>query len=141
MQRNMSKKLRIKLIKRRNKCLIIVNKEKRKKCLIRYNFRLYFNIIKGSLISDIVKGNIGLVVENKDRLCRFGFELFETFCRFFGTKIVIINELNDKSYEQELTDDFYHSLFFDEELFSQKKTKQIKKAIRECRHLRYQFII
>ena len=58
------------------------------------------------LLSDIVKGNIGsVVVENKDRLCRFGFDLFEKFCGFFGTKIIVASETENKTYEQELTED------------------------------------
>lgn len=58
------------------------------------------------LIEDIVKGNIELIViENKDRLCRFGFDLFEQFCKFYKTKILVVNAISDKSYEQELTED------------------------------------
>lgn len=58
------------------------------------------------LIELIVKGSVELIViENKDRLCRFGFELFEAFCKFYKTKILIVNKLSDKSYEQELTED------------------------------------
>lgn len=60
----------------------------------------------GELIQMIVKGQVELVViENKDRLCRFGFDLFEEFCKFYKTKILVVNDLSDKSYEQELTED------------------------------------
>ena len=58
------------------------------------------------LIQEVVKGNIGtIVIENKDRLCRFGFELFLTFCKFYNTTIVVANDITDKSYEEELTED------------------------------------
>lgn len=58
------------------------------------------------LIEKIVKGKVELVViENKDRLCRFGFELFESFCKYFKTKILVVNDLSEKTYEQELTED------------------------------------
>lgn len=58
------------------------------------------------LIEKIVKGNIELIIiENKDRLCRFGFELFESFCKYFKTKILVVNDLSEKTYEQELTED------------------------------------
>lgn len=42
-------------------------------------------------------------MENKDRLSRFGFNLFESFCSYFGTKIIISNDISEKYYEQELT--------------------------------------
>lgn len=58
------------------------------------------------LIQMIVKSEVELiVVENKDRLCRFGFELFEQFCKYYKTKILVVNDLSEKSYEQELTED------------------------------------
>ena len=58
------------------------------------------------LIRLIVKGQVELIIiENKDRLCRFGFELFEQFCKYYKTKILIVNDLSEKTYEQELTED------------------------------------
>ena len=58
------------------------------------------------LIRLIVKGQVELIViENKDRLCRFGFELFQQFCKYYKTKILIVNDLSEKTYEQELTED------------------------------------
>lgn len=58
------------------------------------------------LIQLVVKGDVEtIVVENKDRLCRFGFELFERFCKYFKTKVLVVNDLTEKSYEQELTED------------------------------------
>lgn len=59
------------------------------------------------LCQEIIKGNVKIVVvENKDRLARFGFEMFEKFFKYFGTSILVLNndEFN-KSYEQELTKD------------------------------------
>lgn len=47
-----------------------------------------------------------LVIENKDRLVRFGFEMLEKFFKYFGTKVLVLNDsIENKSYEQELTDD------------------------------------
>ena len=46
-----------------------------------------------------------MVVENKDRLCRFGFELLEKLCSFYGTKILVANNLTEKNFEEELTED------------------------------------
>lgn len=47
-----------------------------------------------------------LVVENKDRLARFGFDMLEKFFSYFGCKVLVLNDsVENKSYEQELTDD------------------------------------
>lgn len=58
------------------------------------------------MLSEIISGKIDtLVVENKDRLCRFGFELLEKLCSFYGTKILVANNLTEKNFEEELTED------------------------------------
>lgn len=46
-----------------------------------------------------------IVVLYKDRLVRFGFELIETIANMFNVDIEIVNQTN-KSYEEELTEDF-----------------------------------
>lgn len=55
----------------------------------------------------IIKGEISLlVIENRDRLTRFGFDLIESFFKYFGTKILVLNdEISNKDYEKELTED------------------------------------
>lgn len=47
-----------------------------------------------------------VIIEHKDRLVRFGFELVKLLFEKYGTNIIIISddEVN-KTYEQELTDD------------------------------------
>ena len=56
---------------------------------------------------EIIKVNVELlVIENKDRLLRFGYEIFEDSFKYFGTKILVLNDtLENKTYEQELTED------------------------------------
>jgi len=46
-----------------------------------------------------------IIIENKDRLARFGFELLEEMCKLHGTNILVMSDANNKTYEQELTDD------------------------------------
>lgn len=55
----------------------------------------------------IFKGEVDtLVIENKDRLTRFGFDIFEKFFKYFGTDILVLNDrIENKTYEQELTED------------------------------------
>ena len=46
-----------------------------------------------------------VIVENKDRLVRFGFNLLKEVFKLHGTEIVVMSDIPNKSYEQELTDD------------------------------------
>lgn len=46
-----------------------------------------------------------VIVENKDRLVRFGFELIKMLFEKYGTNIIVLSEEPNKTYEQELTDD------------------------------------
>jgi putative resolvase len=59
------------------------------------------------MLNSIIKGKVEcVIIENKDRLARFGFDLLEQLFKLYGTKIIIANdEISNKTYEQELTDD------------------------------------
>ena len=47
-----------------------------------------------------------VIIEHKDRLVRFGFELVKLLFEKYGTNIIIISDdETNKTYEQELTDD------------------------------------
>ena len=84
------------------------------------------------LIRLIVKGQVELIIiENKDRLCRFGFELFEQFCKYYKTKILIVNDLSEKIYEQELTEDLISIIhYFSMKSYShRRKLNKLQKQI------------
>lgn len=86
------------------------------------------------LLNEVVKGNIeNIIVENKDRLCRFGFNLFQTFCKYHGAKIIVTSEVENKSYEQELTDDLVSIIhYFSMKSYSHReKLNKIKKDLQE----------
>jgi len=58
-----------------------------------------------SLLESAIKGNIEeIIVTNKDRLCRFGFELIESVLRINNGKIVVLYD-EDKTPDKELTED------------------------------------
>lgn len=61
-----------------------------------------------------------VIVENKDRLVRFGFNLLKEVFKLHGTEIVVMSDIPNKSYDRELTDDL-------EKLFKQKKAEQCRK--------------
>jgi len=46
-----------------------------------------------------------VVVAHRDRLCRFAFELLEWIFHQNGVKLVVLNQENEQSTEQELSDD------------------------------------
>ena len=46
-----------------------------------------------------------IVVNDKDRLIRIGFELIEQLCSIYNVRIEVINLTEDKTYEEELVED------------------------------------
>lgn len=85
------------------------------------------------LIEQIIQCEIKIVIiENKDRLVRFGFELIEQLCKYYGTKILIINdEIQNKTYEQELTEDLLSIIhYFSMKSYShRRKLNKLKNEI------------
>lgn len=84
------------------------------------------------LIQEIIKGNIQLIIiQNKDRLCRFGFQLFNEFCKYYNTKIIIANNLTEKNFEEELTEDLISIIHhFSMKSYShRRKLNKIKKEL------------
>ena len=58
------------------------------------------------LLAEILDGNIGrLVLVHQDRLLRFGAELVFAICQAREVEVVIINQGEDRSFEQELAAD------------------------------------
>jgi putative resolvase len=87
------------------------------------------------LCEEVIKGNVELIViENKDRLMRFGFDTFEGFFRYFGTKILVLSdEIQNKTYEQELSDDLLSIIhYFSMKSYShRRKLNKIGKELEE----------
>jgi len=58
------------------------------------------------LLDRIVSGEVGrLVLTHKDRLLRFGAEIVFAICETKNVEIVIINQGDERSFEEELADD------------------------------------
>lgn len=80
-----------------------------------YQFKIIHDIGSGlnfnkkglkELINLIERKEIERIVLNyKDRLMRFGFEIFEELCKSNNVKIEIINQTEEKTYEEELVED------------------------------------
>jgi len=46
-----------------------------------------------------------IVIEYKDRLSRYGFSTFESFCNSLGVLVIIMEERESKEFEQEFSED------------------------------------
>lgn len=66
-----------------------------------YNKKGFKELIKLCLNKEISK----IVVNYKDRLVRFGYEILEEICLHNNIEIEIINHTDDKTYEAELVED------------------------------------
>lgn len=92
-------------------------------------------IVKGfqSLVDLIIQGKVDLlIVENKDRLTRFNFDTLEHIFKCFGTQILVLNDaLDNKSYEQELTEDLISIIhYFTMKSYShRRKLNKIRKEL------------
>ena len=59
-----------------------------------------------TILDACLQGCIGeVVIAHKDRLCRFGYDLIEQLVTKAGGRITILQDPEDKSSEQELTED------------------------------------
>lgn len=87
------------------------------------------------IIQMVIKGQVELlVIENKDRLIRFGYETIEQIFKYFGTKILVLNDvLQNKTYEQELTEDLISIIhYFSMKNYShRRKLNKLRKQIEE----------
>lgn len=87
------------------------------------------------VLERIIKGEIGfLVIENKDRLTRFNFDTLEYIFKYYGTQIVVLNDsLDNKTYEQELTEDLISIIhhFTMKSYSHRRKLNKIRKELEE----------
>jgi putative resolvase len=89
-----------------------------------------------TLIKRLCKSDVGrLVITHKDRLLRFGSELVFSLCEAFGTEVVIINQGEPVSFEEELTQDVLEIItVFSARLYGSRshKTQKLTDALREA---------
>ena len=83
------------------------------------------------MIDKITNGEIDkVVILNKDRLIRFGYELIENLCNKYGTEIEIIDN-TEKTEEQELVEDLIQLVTVFSCQLQGKRGNQAKKMIKE----------
>lgn len=102
-----------------------------------YQFRVISDLGSGlnykkkglqELIELICSSSIERIVVNyKDRLIRFGFEMIEHLCSIYNVKIEIINLTEDKTYEEELVEDVLSVItVFSAKLYGERSQKSKK---------------
>jgi len=92
-----------------------------------------------SLLNDIIAGKIGrLVIAHKDRLLRFGAELIFAICAAKNVQVVILNQGEDTTFEEDLAKDvleiitvFSARLYGSRSRKNQKLLDGVKRAVEE----------
>ena len=87
------------------------------------------------LLDEIINGNVATIyLSYKDRLSRFGFSYFEKLFEKYGCKIECLGSTDEKTYEQELTEDLISIIHhFSMKMYSgrRKKLKEAEKILKE----------
>ena len=80
------------------------------------------------LIKLVISGCVScLYLTHKERLMRFGSELFFNICSYFGTKIIILNAVENKSFESTLAEDVIELMtVFSAKLYGKRSHKNKK---------------
>ena len=76
-----------------------------------------------------------IVVNYKDRLLRFGTELLFEICKYHNVEIVILNEDEERTHEEELVEDVLSIItVFSAKLYGSRSHKN-KKVVTEAKQL------
>jgi len=80
------------------------------------------------LLDDIVEDRVGrLVITHKDRLLRFGAELVFAICEARSVEVVILNQGEDTSFEEDLARDVFEIItVFSARLYGARSRKNAK---------------
>lgn len=80
------------------------------------------------LLDDVVEGRIGrLVITHKDRLLRFGAELVFAICEAKSVEVVILNQGEDTTFEEDLAKDVLEIItVFSARLYGSRSRKNQK---------------
>jgi putative resolvase len=83
------------------------------------------------LLNEVIENKIEtIIIEYKDRLLRIGFDDFKFICDKFNVDLIIIDNSDDKSKHQELTEDLISIIHhFSSKMYSNRKRKKIKDII------------
>jgi predicted site-specific integrase-resolvase len=86
------------------------------------------------LIDLVISGKVNnVIIENKDRLSIFGFDLLSIIFKKYGTNIILTSDVDNKTYENELTDDLLSIIhYYSMKSYShRRKLNKIKDILNE----------
>lgn len=88
------------------------------------------------LINSILMGEIGrLVITHKDRLLRFGAELIFSICEMKNVEVIIVNQGDEPTFEEELAKDVLEIItVFSARLYGSRSNKN-KKIIENLKNV------
>lgn len=83
------------------------------------------------LVKLVISGQVDTIyLTHKERLMRFGSELFFNICNYFGTKVIILNCVENKSFESKLAEDVIELMtVFSAKLYGKRSHKNKKKLL------------
>ncbi|MFX1282174.1 MAG: IS607 family transposase [Promethearchaeota archaeon] len=86
-----------------------------------------------SLLRELINYKIEkIIISHKDRLSRIGFELFNAFFHEFGAELIVLNELESVSTEQEIFQEIISLLHcYTMSMYSTRRKNFTKKRIKE----------
>jgi excisionase family DNA binding protein len=93
------------------------------------------------LLNDIIENNVGrLVITHKDRLLRFGAELVFAICEAKQVEVVVLNQGEDSTFEEDLAEDVLEIIaVFSARLYGSRSRKNkkliddMKKVVEEAK--------
>lgn len=95
---------------------------------LNYNRKQYRKLFNEIISNDIER----IIIEYKDRLLRIGFDDFKNLCDKFKVELIVIDNSDDKTKNQEITDDLISIIHhFSSKMYSSRKRKKITNAIKE----------
>jgi len=80
------------------------------------------------LINDVINYKIeNIFITYKDRLARISYKMLETFFNKFGVKIIVLNNIQDKTFEQEFFEDLISLIHsFSMKMYSKRRKKKLE---------------
>ena len=88
-----------------------------------------------SLISGVISGIVNkVVISNKDRLTRFGYGYLKSLFERYNCEIIEVNLTEDKTFEQELTDDLIAIIHHFSMKFYGKRKNKLKKFEKDIKN-------
>lgn len=86
-------------------------------------------------MTEVISGTVNkIVISNKDRLTRFGFGYLKSLFERFNCEVVEVNLTEEKSFEQELTDDLIAIIHHFSMKFYGKRKNKLKKIEEDFRN-------